>query len=101
MRLEGLWGRPRPSAEKATRCLAGLEKVTDRDFLVFAPALDPRLAGRSNRLIPATFRSALLRKSDVGLWHNPAAPATGQPVRLLGYFDLSLVFCVSQPSSGQ
>jgi hypothetical protein len=38
---------------------------------------------------------------DVSLWHNPAAPATGQPVRLLGYFDLSLVFCVSQPSSGQ
>jgi hypothetical protein len=25
---------------------------------------------------------------NVGSWHNPAAPATGQPVRLLGYFDL-------------
>ena len=37
---------------------------------------------------------------EVRNWHNPVAPATGQPVRLRGYFDLSLVFCVSQPSSG-
>jgi hypothetical protein len=38
---------------------------------------------------------------NVGFWHNPAAPATGQPVRLLGYFDLSRVFFVSQPSSNR
>jgi hypothetical protein len=31
---------------------------------------------------------------DVGYWHNPVALATGQPVRLLGQFGLSLVFCV-------
>ena len=35
------------------------------------------------------------RRADDRFWHNPAAPATGQPVRLLEYFDLSLVFCVS------
>ncbi len=33
----------------------------------------------------------------VRMWHNPVALATGQPVRLLGYFGLSLMFCVSQP----
>jgi hypothetical protein len=37
----------------------------------------------------------------VRIWHYSAAPATGQPVRLLAYFDLSLVFCVSPPSSAQ
>jgi len=33
-------------------------------------------------------------RSNVPLWHKPVALATGQPVRLLGQFGLSLVFCV-------
>jgi hypothetical protein len=45
--------------------------------------------------------SAEAAKGNVRNWHNPAVPATGQPVRLLEYFGVSLVFCLSQPSSGQ
>jgi hypothetical protein len=49
---------------------------------------------------PVDHLGCRLSAPDVGFWHNPAAPATGQPVRLLGYFDLSLVFCVYSRPAG-
>jgi hypothetical protein len=68
--------------------------------------IKPRRATLSKQRTAAE-RGSELSRNNLGvvrgyhrLWHNPVAPATGQPVRLLGYFDLSLVFCVSQPSSG-
>jgi hypothetical protein len=88
-------------AHRAPRCVLDeialhLGAVEDRlaaGEIVSTDRMADRLLGSS---LPFATNATVGRS-----WHNPAALATGQPVRLLGQWGLYLVSCASQRSSRQ